>query len=184
MNTKTTVKFFTIPEYEEEQKYLSMEHKHGWKLTHITFPCFYHFEECEPEEVVYQLDYNPDRHRNFKEYIRMFDDCGWEYIYDFVGYSYFYKPVKEMDADEEIFNDDSSKKDMLDRVFKGRMIPLFIIFGLTICPNIFLYIYKSFLDGNSIYYGFAFCWICMFIIYIILFTKWFLKYRALKRKQK
>ena len=182
MSTKTTMKFFTIPEYEKEEKYLGMEHKHGWKLTHITFPCFYHFEECEPEEVVYQLDYNPDRHKNFKEYIQMFDDCGWDYVCDFVGYSFFCKSVKNMNEDEEIFNDDGSKKDMLNRVFKGRMIALFIIFGLIICPNLILYVYNSITYKEPIYYGILFMFVCLLILYITVFTKWFLKYRALKRK--
>jgi len=182
MSTKTEIKFFTITEYEKEEKYLSMEHKHGWKLTRIIFPCFYQFEECEPEDVVYQLDYNPDRHKNFKEYTQMFDDCGWDYICDFVGYSYFYKPIKEMDDNEEIFNDDSSKKDMLDRVFKGRMIPLFIIFGLIICPCLIFSIYHCINDSEPFFYGMLFTYICVFILYITIFIKWFLKYRALKRK--
>jgi len=184
MSTKTTVKFFTVPEYEKEEKYLSMEHKHGWKFTRITFPCFYHFEECEPEEVVYQLDYNPDRKKNFKEYIQMFNDCGWGYICDFGGYSYFFKSVKEMDNNEEIFNDDSSKKDMLDRVFKGRMIPLFILFGLIICPNLINGCVLSIIFRERFFYGFLFMFSCLFIIYITIFAKWFLKYRALKRKLK
>ncbi len=182
MNTKTTVKFFTIPDYEKEQEYLNNEHKHGWKLTHITFPCFYHFKECKPEEVIYQLDYNADRHKNFKQYTQMFVDCGWEYICDFVGYSYFYKPVEKMSNNEEIFNDNSSKKDMMDRVFKGRMIVLFILFGFIICPNLVLYLYNSLTYKEPFYYGILFMISCVFILYVILFAKWFLKYTALKRK--
>lgn len=182
MSTKTVVKFFTITDYEKEQDYLSMEHKHGWKLSHITFPFFYHFEECEPEEVVYQLDYNPDRYKNFKQYTEMFDDCGWAYICDFVGYSYFYKAVKEMNDNEEIFNDDGSKKDMLDRVFKGRMIPLFVIFGLIIFPNILLCGYQSITYKDPIFFNILIMFLCMFILYTLIIVRWIFKYKSLKRK--
>ena len=112
----------------------------------------------------------------------MYDDCGWDYVCDSVGYSYFYKPIKEMDGNEEIFNDDSSKKDMLNRVFKGRMIPLFIVFGLILCPNLLLYTYLSITYKELLYYEFLFNFLCLFIVYIVFFAKWFFKYRALKRK--
>ncbi len=134
MNKKTTIKLFTIPEYEKEEKYLSMEHKHGWKLTYITLPCFYHFDECEPEEVVYQLDYNLDIHKNFKQYIQMFEDCGW----------------------------DSTIR--------------------CICPNLFIYSYYSITYKESFYYGLLIMFICMFALYITLFTKCFFIYKAVKRK--
>ena len=62
--TKKEFKLFTVAEYEKEQEYLREMHKHGWKLHHVAEIGMYHFEECEPEEVVYQLDYNPDRHKS------------------------------------------------------------------------------------------------------------------------
>ena len=50
--TKTTFKWFTIFQYEEEQEYLRQMHKAGWKLNKVSFPGFYHFTECTPEDVV------------------------------------------------------------------------------------------------------------------------------------
>ena len=60
-NTKTVLKLFTIPEYEKEEKFLGEMHAKGWILERITLPGFYHFIQCEPEEVKYQLDYNQER---------------------------------------------------------------------------------------------------------------------------
>ena len=37
------------------------------------------------------------------EYLKMFDDCGWEYIQDYFGYSYFRKVVSDDGIAEEIF---------------------------------------------------------------------------------
>lgn len=139
METKQEFRFFTITEYDKEQQYLSHRHKEGWKFVNVTGIGQYHFEQCEPEEVIYQLDYNQEGNFNQEEYTQMFSDCGWEYITTYVGYSYFRKPVADMKEEEEIFFDDSSKLEMMQRIFKGRMIPMFIVF--------FLYLFWQFLIG-------------------------------------
>lgn len=135
METKKTLKVFTICEYEEEQAYLRRMHGSGWKLVRMSWPCVYHFERCAPEDVIYQLDYNQDGIAHRDEYVRMFSDCGWEYLQDFYGYSYFRKPASQMDGAEEIFCDESSRLQMLERVFRGRMIPLLALFLAVLLPG-------------------------------------------------
>jgi len=103
--SKVEFKWFTILEHEKEERYLRAMHNLGWEFVKVVFPGFYYFTECEPEDVVYQLDYNKDRMNGMREYIRMFEDCGWDYIMDFVGYSYFRKKVADMNGEEEIFPD-------------------------------------------------------------------------------
>ena len=127
-NVKTTFRIFTIYQYEQEEKYLTSMHEKGWRMTSVVFPGFYSFEKTEPEHVVYRLDYNKDGLAHRDEYVRMFSDCGWEYIQEFVGYSYFRKKITDEDQNEEIFCDDESRLDMMKRVFKGRLIPLIVIF--------------------------------------------------------
>ena len=46
---KTTLRYFTIAEWEKEQEYLRREHNKGWKFTGVTLPGFYHFEKCQPK---------------------------------------------------------------------------------------------------------------------------------------
>ena len=94
---KSEVRFFTIADWEKEEEYLRKRHREGWKFVRLSFPV-YHFEKCEPEDVVYQLDYNEDGVAHKEEYVQMFADCGWEYLQDFAGYSYFRKPVAGMKA--------------------------------------------------------------------------------------
>lgn len=139
MQTKQEFRYFTITEYDKEQQYLSRRHKEGWRFVNVTGIGQYHFEKCEPEEVVYQLDYNQEGNINQTEYTQMFEDCGWEYVTTYVGYAYFRKPAADMKEGEEIFFDDSSKLEMMQRIFKGRMIPMFIVF--------FLYLFWQFLIG-------------------------------------
>ena len=114
------------------------QHKAGWKFIKVTGLGVYHFEKCRPEDVVYQLDYNQDGLKNKQEYIQMFADCGWEYIQDYVDYSYFRKPAADMKSDEEIFSDESSRLAMMGRVYKGRLLPLLIIFNACLLPQFVL----------------------------------------------
>ena len=135
---KVVFKYFTLFQYQQEEEYLSFMHERGWKLTKITFPGFYHFEKCEPGKVTYRLDYNQEGVKNKTEYVQMFSDCGGDYLFDFVGYSYFCKEGDTSQEREEIFCDDASRLDMIKRVFKGRLNPLIIVFLCIILPQFFM----------------------------------------------
>lgn len=135
---KVVLKFFTIAQYQQEEEYLSSMHEKGWKLINIVFPWFYHFEKCEPKKVTYRLDYNQEGIKNKAEYVQMFSDCGWDYLFDFVGYSYFCKEGDAGQESEEIFCDDSSRFDMMKRVYRGRIVPLITVFLCVVLPQFFM----------------------------------------------
>ena len=139
-NTRKEFKLFTITQYKQEEEYLSSMHKKGWRFTKVVFPGIYSFKKCEPENVTYRLDYNQEGIANKAEYVQMFSDCGWEYLFDFVGYSYFRKASECAEDNDEIFCDDESKFDMMKRVYKGRIIPLIVIFFATILPQFAKYV--------------------------------------------
>lgn len=181
METKQEFRYFTITEYDKEQEYLSKRHKEGWKFTAVTGIGQYHFEKCEPEEVVYQLDYNQEGNINQAEYVQMFEDCGWEYITTYVGYGYFRKPVSAMKEEEEIFFDDSSKLDMMKRIFKGRMIPMFIVFFLYL---FWQYMILHFFEG-TFFVIIATVLRIMMILYVIVTVHFGIKYFGhLRRSRK
>ena len=133
--TKTELHFFNIMEYEKEQDYLRKRHSEGWKLKSTYPPGIYRFVRCEPEDVIYQLDYNPEGIKHQEEYVQLFRDCGWEYLFEFAGYCYFRKPASEAQGDEGIFCDDESRLEMVRRIFYGRMLPILIIFICLIFPQ-------------------------------------------------
>lgn len=172
------IAFFTIPEYEKEQDWLERQHRNGWKLVNATLPGIYKFVACEPEDVVYQLDYNQDGIAHKAEYVQMFQDCGWEYITDMAGYSYFRKPVNQMVGKEEIFCDDASRMDMIERVFKGRMIPLLVIFFAVIIPQFFIQISIDSLANKALAGMFA----VLFVLYLVLFIQFGTQYLQLKKR--
>ena len=171
METKKERKNFTIWEYEKEQDYLREQHKQGWKFVKISGFLTYYFEKCNPEDVVYQLDYNQEGIAHKDEYVQMFKDCGWEYMMDFMGYSYFRKPASEMNGDEEIFCDENSRLEMMNRIFKGRMIPIFIIlFLIAISQLIFCFtVYQN--------YTLASVYAILIIFYIVIFAQYSTKFR-------
>lgn len=133
---KTEFRLFTVPQWKQEEAYLRRQHQAGWKFTHVTGLGFYHFTACQPEDVVYQLDYPLENQG--AEYLQIFSDCGWEYIQTFWGYSYFRKPVSAMNGPEEIFGDDESRLDMIRRVIKRRLMPLLILFFCIVLPQAWL----------------------------------------------
>lgn len=135
-NYRKCMKYFTIFEYEKEEKYLREMHKDGWKFLKVSGLGTYHFEKCTPEDVVYQLDYNKEGMKNKDEYLQMFSDCGWEHLQEFAGYSYFRKPASEMNGEEGIFCDEESKLRMMERVLRVRMTPLVVIFFCFLLPQL------------------------------------------------
>ncbi len=132
---KTMFRYFTIADYKEEEKFLSEQHALGWEISKILIPGIYIFEKCEKDEYIYQLDF-PDLENNSKrDYIRMFEDCGWEYLFDFVQFSYF-RIKKDHCVKQSIFSDDESKIAMIDKIYKRRMVPIIVIFFAVMVPNI------------------------------------------------
>lgn len=165
METKKQIKYFTIFNHEKEESYLREMHKKGWKFVKVSGLGVYHFESCEPEDVVYQFDYNPQSGEGRAEYLQMFSDCGWEHIQDYVGYSYFRKPASEMSGEENIFSDTESKTAMMERVYKGRLLPLLVLFCTVFIPQFILnmvnghYMIASFFGGILLVYVIIFLYV-------------------------
>lgn len=179
MATKWEIRYFTIMDYEKEQLYLRQRHKEGWKFVKVTGLGVYHFESCEAEDVIYQLDYNQEGREHKEEYVQMFRDCGWEYIMDYVGYSYFRKPVCEMkQGEEEIFCDDGSRLDMMQRVFRGRMLPLLALFCGCLIPQFLVQINcdTAFNGGAAFLLG------AVILLYVVIFVHYGLNYMKYKKK--
>lgn len=130
---KWELRFYTVPEWQKEEEYLRQRHREGWRFLRLRGLGLYEFEACPPEDVVYRLDYNAAGGTG--DYLLLFRDCGWEYLQDCLGYSYFRKPAGEA-GDEDIFCDDQSRLDMMVRVFKGRLVPLLAVFLSCLVPNL------------------------------------------------
>ena len=174
MEIKKELKFFSVAKHKEEEQYLRKQHQAGWKFIKVSGLGVYHFEKCQPEDVVYQLDYNQEGSANKAEYIQMYADCGWEYLQEYVGYSYFRKPAAEMNGEEEIFSDGSSRQDMMKRVYMGRVLPLLAIFFAILLPQFI----SNLVRGN---YGIAIVLGAMIMLYIVVFSYFGIRYYKMKK---
>lgn len=176
METKKEFKYFTIYEYDKEQEYLRRMHRDGWRFIKVSGFCMYHFEKCAPEDVVYQLDYNQEGIAHKDEYVRMFSDCGWEYLQDYLGYSYFRKPASQTDGAEEIFCDEASRRQMMARIFKGRVIPLLVLFMALLLPGLII----NLIQGE---YIIAFLFGAVTLLYLVIFASFVRRYIEFKSKE-
>lgn len=177
---KTKVRVFTIVGYEEEENWLREQHRQGWKLVNTNLPVFYHFVRCRPEDLVYRLDY-----KNMQEddnYMQMFEDYGWEYFNNCMGWLYFRKPASEMDSnkDAEIFSDEESKLDMLRYILKTRMLPMVVVFLCCLLPG-WLRLFDEF-DGSVLSTALLAFMTALGLLYIGLFIHCGRKFRKLSRK--
>lgn len=66
-------------------------HCRGWKFLKVNYVSVYTFEKCEPEDVVYQIDFQDGKADN--DYIQIFKDYGWEYVQGILGMQYFRKSI-------------------------------------------------------------------------------------------
>ncbi len=135
--SKMKLHFFTVADYEEEEIWLRNHHKNGLRFVKFIPPCFFLFEPCTPEDVIYRLDYKNGKQSS--DYVQIFSDYGWEYLDSFGGWFYFRKPASEIqiESDGEIFSDAASKADMIRHIIQTRMLPLFLIFLSCVLPNWF-----------------------------------------------
>ena len=162
MEKKIVYRIATIADYDREALYLRKMHAEGWKLKEVTYSNLvvvvkYTFEQCQPEQVSYQLDFYPMKKSERASYLQLFKDCGWEHITDFNGFSYFRKLHSgiESDAEFEIYNDAAGKLAMVKRILTRRMLPILLLF-LALLP-----VFSKFVSGSS-----SFSWV-VFLIFII-----------------
>ena len=132
---KKVTRFFTIADYNEEEIWLRAQHRSGWRLVTMTPPCFFVFESCEPEDVVYRLDFKNGEPT--EEYRQMARDFGWEYVMQSMGWMFFRKPAAadKAEGEDELFSDDASRADLASHILKTRYLPIMIVFLCIIVPQ-------------------------------------------------
>ena len=176
--TKTRIRFFTIADYEEEEIWLRRQHSSGWKLIRTVLPCFYVFERCAPEDVVYRLDYKNSTETG--DYLQLYRDYGWECCERMSGWLYFRKPASacETEAEGEIFSDNATRVELISRIVKTRMLPLLALFFCCVLPGCL-----NSMSGRMPRAGlFTGIFTALLLVYLYLIVHCGLKLRRLRRK--
>ncbi|MCQ4638534.1 DUF2812 domain-containing protein [Anaerovorax odorimutans] len=172
---------FLLTDYEKEEQFLRERHNQGYRLTRVGMPFFYYFEECEPEDVVYRLDFNPQEASEKEGYLQLYADYGWEYLQELNGFSYFRKKAANAEESElEIFCDNESKLEMLKRIFMKRMLLLMAIFlcaGVAQIPSII-----NGVHDNAAGIMLIVLWTILVVVYGVTFVHCGIGFYRLKKK--
>ena len=140
MSDHRTIKHnFPISDFEEEQAFLTSHRSEGWKLLSIKGNK-YTFQKCDREDVVYQIDFNPDE-RQKDEYIQLYSDFGWQFVTERDGRFYFCKSGRCED-ENTIFSDRETKSVMCHKIIRRKLIgfiPISIISIIIIGLLIFFH---------------------------------------------
>ncbi len=133
---KTVFRFFTIADYEDEERWLREQHQSGWKMVSMTPPGFFTFESCQPQDVIYRLDYKNTEQT--EEYTQLARDFGWECFDQYLGWLYFRKPAEAEGTAEtdELFSDNASRVEMAGHIVRTRLLPLTLIFFCCLLPGL------------------------------------------------
>ena len=153
--TKRVFGYFTIADWEREQNWLTEMSAQGWRFVK-TNGFFYTFERCEPEQVVYRLDYSGLRKGDRGDYYAMLRDYGWEYLQDINGFSYFRKPADgASEADLELFSDGASRIKMIKKFLVAKMPLIYLLYiaAILISAERYCDVLKKLLHGASLQSG-------------------------------
>ena len=152
---KRVRKFFSIAEFEKEEKYLTDMAAQGWRFVD-TNGSIYTFERCEPEQVVYRLDFSGIPLDQRDDYYAMFRDYGWEYLQDINGFSYFRKPADgAAPEDLELFSDGASRIKMIKKFLVAKMPLIYLLYiaAILISAERYCDVLKKLLHGESLQSG-------------------------------
>ena len=129
----TKQKWFWAWQDEKEEAWLSKMAQQGLILTGIPFPGSYQFQEGEPADYVYRLDYQSLRTKDKDSYLQLFADAGWEKVGEMGGWTYFRYEAANGEA-PEIYSDLESKIGKYKRVltFLAILLPVMVVMA----PNL------------------------------------------------
>lgn len=176
---KRKIKYFTIMDYNEEERWLENQHRQGWKLVKTVAGCLFIFEQCVPEEVHYKLEYTNQKASG--DYVQLYKDYGWNYVTSCLGWNYFRKEeVNAMDKNEkEIFSDNISKLNMIYRIYKTRILPFLLLIPSTFILNFLIFIHREATLSNLIVMTIYFI-VAVLDIYLLIYCS--IKLIKLRRK--
>ncbi|MCP4165026.1 MAG: DUF2812 domain-containing protein [Chloroflexi bacterium] len=125
MTTREQFHWFWAWDDEKEEAWLREMSQKGWHLKSVSFPGSYIFEQGEPIDYVYRLDYFTNR-KDMAGYLQIFEDAHWDYMGEMNGWQYFRQQAIAGEA-PEIYSDNESKVKKYQRILMFLVI-LFPVF--------------------------------------------------------
>ena len=127
MNTIRKFHWFWPWNEEKQEIWLREMSTQGWHFKTVESPSFYIFEQGEPIDFIYRLDFFPGR-SDKANYQQLFEDAGWDYLGEIAGWQYFRQEAAQ-ETLQEIYTDNASKVKKYQRNMMFLSILLPIILG-------------------------------------------------------
>jgi hypothetical protein len=120
-------KWFWAWQDDREEAWLGEMSKLGLHLQHPGAFGQYTFEQGEPREFAYRLDFVANARKN-PDYYLLFQDAGWTHIGEMSGWQYWRKDIVDGKV-PEIFTDNASKIQKYQRLIGYLVIffPIYIV---------------------------------------------------------
>lgn len=147
METKRYFRYFTIADYEREQKWLNAMSRSGWNFVR-TNGFIYTFEKGTPGEYIYKLDLPNESMTDVEvdAYYKFMEECGIEIVSSFKFWRYLRK--KSADGPFDATNNTMTQLSMVNKAYgvaTKTMNIIIVIFALVVLA---LNIALSFVTGN------------------------------------
>ncbi|HAX69361.1 MAG TPA: hypothetical protein DCY14_07145 [Anaerolineae bacterium] len=126
MTTLKQFHWFWAWDDDKEEAWLRKMAQKGWHFKLVKLPGYYSFEQGEPRNDFYRLDFFIDSKAK-ADYVQLFLDAGWEYLGEMGSWQYFRKTALENET-LEIYSDNESKSKKYQRIlfFLVVFLPIYI----------------------------------------------------------
>ena len=171
MTTLKLTRWFWAWDDDKEESWLREMAQQGWHLRSVALPGRYTFEQGEPRDFVYRLDYFTEQ-KDIVNYLQIFQDAGWEYVGEMNSWRYFRKEAFQGEA-LEIFSDNESKARKYQRI-------LFIL--VAFLPILIVNVNNLNRLSNPFFEVLTFVFFCILIFYGYIIIRLSMRVNALKKK--
>lgn len=160
METKRYFRYYTIADYEREQKWLNAMSRSGWNFVR-TNGFIYTFEKGTPGEYIYKIDLPNDSMTDVEvdAYYKFMEECGIEVVSSFKFWRYLRK--KSADGPFDTANNTMGQLSMVNKAYGMATKMLCIMIAIFAIIIMALNIAISFVNGiaaefmSGVVYGIA-----------------------------
>lgn len=146
METKRYFRYYTIADYEREQKWLNAMSRSGWNFVR-TNGFIYTFEKGTPGEYIYKIDLPNDSMTDVEvdAYYKFMEECGIEVVSSFKFWRYLRK--KSADGPFDTANNTMGQLSMVNKAYGMATKMLCIMIAIFAVIILALNIALSFVTG-------------------------------------
>lgn len=174
---KVVRKIFFAWNEEKEKEFLEEMALKGYRLVKVQLGK-YIFEKDEPKKLIYQFDFRSFDKMSEEEYLQIYEDDGWSFMFRFGGWYYFSRERNNEEIDLSIFNNNESKRAKYKRLIFFLFLTGFPLYYQTLI--FFPLMSESKLEFPRFYFFFRIIALILTGLHIFAVTKIVYMYRKMK----